>query len=108
LWFFGSVDPAAFAAGLPQRPDVVVTDGAEPVRWLIEKEMGNMPVFQPPQVIDTTGAGDAFTAGLLHRWDRPVQERLRFASACGALVCGGAGAIDPQPREQDVLAFLNR
>lgn len=108
LWFFDSDDPAAIAAGLPQRPDVVVTDGAEPVRWLIEKEMGSMPVFQPPQVIDTTGAGDAFTAGLLHRWDRPVQERLRFASACGALVCGGAGAIDPQPREQDVLAFLNR
>ena len=106
LWFFGHDDPVAIAASLPQEPDVVVTDGAEPVRWWIEKEAGNMPVFQPPQVVDTTGAGDAFTAGLLHYWDRPVNERLRFAAACGALVCGGAGAIDPQPREQDVLAFL--
>ena len=67
-----------------------------------------MEVFQPSQVIDTTGAGDAFTAGLLHCWDRPVNVRLSFASACGALVCGGAGAIDPQPREQDVLAFLDQ
>ena len=107
LWFFGSDDPAVIAAGLPQQPDVVVTDGAEPVRWFIAKEAGSMPVFPPAQVIDTTGAGDAFTAGLLHCWDRPVTERLRFASACGALVCGGAGAIDPQPQEQDVLAFLN-
>ena len=107
LWFFGHDDPVAIAASLPQDPDVVVTDGAEPVRWLIEKETGSMPVFQPPQVVDTTGAGDAFTAGLLHCWDRPVNERVRFAAACGALVCGGAGAIDPQPREQDVLAFLN-
>ena len=107
LWFFGSDDPAIIAAGLPQQPDVVVTDGAEPVRWFIAKEAGSMPVFPPAQVIDTTGAGDAFTAGLLHCWDRPVMERLRFASACGALVCGGAGAIDPQPQEQDVLAFLN-
>ncbi len=107
LWFFGSDDPAVIAAGLPQQPDVVVTDGAEPVRWFIAKEAGSMPVFPPAQVIDTTGAGDAFTAGLLHCWERPVTERLRFASACGALVCGGAGAIDPQPREQDVLAFLN-
>ena len=106
LWFFGSDDPAVIAAGLPQQPDVVVTDGAEPVRWLIAKESGSMPVFPPAQVIDTTGAGDAFTAGLLHCWDRPVTDRLRFASACGALVCGGAGAIDPQPREQDVSAFL--
>ena len=108
LWFFGSDDPAVIAAGLPQQPDVVVTDGAEPVRWFIAKEAGSMPVFPPAQVIDTTGAGDAFTAGLLHCWERPVTERLRFASACGALVCGGAGAIDPQPREQDVHAFLNQ
>ena len=108
LWFFGSDDPAVIAAGLPQQPDVVVTDGAEPVRWFIAKEAGSMPVFPPAQVIDTTGAGDAFTAGLLHCWDRPVTERLRFASACGALVCGGAGAIDPQPQEQDVLASLNQ
>ena len=107
MWFFGSDDPAVIAAGLPQQPDVVVTDGAEPVRWFIAKEAGSMPVFPPAQVIDTTGAGDAFTAGLLHCWDRPVRERLRFASACGALVCGGAGAIDPQPQEQDILAFLN-
>jgi fructokinase len=107
LWFFSSDDPAVIAAGLPQQPDVVVTDGAEPVRWFIAKEAGSMPVFPPAQVIDTTGAGDAFTAGLLHCWDRPVTERLRFASACGAMVCSGAGAIDPQPREQDVLAFLN-
>lgn len=106
LWFFGSDDPAAIAADLPQQPDVVVTDGAAPVRWIIAKEAGSMPVFPPAQVIDTTGAGDAFTAGLLHCWDRPVMERLRFASACGALVCGGAGAIDPQPRAQDVSAFL--
>ena len=108
LWFFGTDDPVAIAAELPQQPDVVVTDGAEPIRWLIAHEAGSMPVFQPSQVIDTTGAGDAFTAGLLHCWDRPVTERLRFASACGAIVCGGAGAIDPQPREQDVLTFLNR
>ena len=106
IWFFGSDDPAVIAAGLPQQPDVVVTDGAEPVRWFIAKEAGSMPVFPPAQVIDTTGAGDAFTAGLLHCWDLPVVERLRFASACGALVCGGAGAIDPQPREQDVSTFL--
>ncbi len=108
LWFFGSDDPAAIAAGLAQHPDVVVTDGANPVRWFIAQESGSMPVFQPNEVIDTTGAGDAFTAGLLHRWDHPVIERLRFASACGALVCGGAGAIDPQPRERDVLAYLSR
>ena len=106
LWFFDSADPEGISASLPQHPDVVVTDGAEPVRWWLNGASGVLPVFRPPAVVDTTGAGDAFTAGLLHRWSAPVPERLRFAAACGALVCGGAGAIDPQPTQDDVLMFL--
>ena len=106
LWFFAGDDPRVICSGLPQRPDVVVTDGAAPVRWCIGGESGIQPAFSPPQVVDTTGAGDAFTAGLLHRWLAPVAERLRFAAACGALVCAGAGGIDPQPTEPQVEAFL--
>jgi fructokinase len=106
LWFFAGDDPGVISSGLPQRPDVVVTDGAAPVRWCIGGESGSQPALSPPQVVDTTGAGDAFTAGLLHRWLAPVAERLRFAAACGALVCAGAGGIDPQPTEAQVEAFL--
>ena len=106
LWFFAGDDPGVISSGLPQRPDVVLTDGPAPVRWCIGGESGTQPALSPPQVVDTTGAGDAFTAGLLHRWLAPVAERLRFAAACGALVCAGAGGIDPQPTEAQVDAFL--
>ena len=106
LWFFAGDDPGVISSGLPQRPDVVVTDGAAPARWCIGGTSGTQPAFSPPQVVDTTGAGDAFTAGLLHRWSAPVAERIRFAAACGALVCAGAGGIDPQPTEAQVDAFL--
>ena len=106
LWFFNSDDPAAIQRALPQRPDVVVTDGAAPVRWQLGADSGQQAAFQPPSVVDTTGAGDAFTAGLLHRWAAASQERIRFAAACGALVCGGAGGIDPQPTQAQVEAFL--
>ena len=106
LWFFSSEDPAAIRAVLPQRPDVVVTDGAAPVRWCLEGQAGVQQAFQPPRVVDTTGAGDAFTAGLLHRWTAAPAERVRFAAACGALVCSGAGGIDPQPTEAQVERFL--
>ena len=106
LWFFNADDPGAIQHALPQRPDVVVTDGAAPVRWQLGADSGQMVAFQPPVVVDTTGAGDAFTAGLLHCWSAAPQERIRFAAACGALVCGGAGGIDPQPTQAQVEAFL--
>ena len=106
LWFFNTDDPFVIQQALPQRPDVVVTDGAAPVRWQLGADSGQQAAFQPPSVVDTTGAGDAFTAGLLHRWAAAPQERVRFAAACGALVCGGAGGIDPQPTEAQVEAFL--
>ena len=100
LWFFNSDDPGTIQQALAKRPDIVVTDGASPVRWQVGDESGQQAAFQPPSVVDTTGAGDAFTAGLLHRWAAASQERIRFAAACGALVCGGAGGIDPQPRRR--------
>ena len=106
LWFFNTDDPAAIRAALPQRPDVVITDGAAPLRWCLEDQTGIQPACTPPEVVDTTGAGDAFTAGLLHRWSASPAERVRFAAACGALVCGGPGGIDPQPTEAQVEAFL--
>ena len=106
LWFFNTDDPGAIQQALPQRPDVVVTDGAEPVHWQLGADSGQQVAFQPPVVVDTTGAGDAFTAGLLHRWAAAPHERIRFAAACGALVCGGAGGIDPQPTQAQVEAFL--
>jgi fructokinase len=116
-WLFGSADPAAVAAALPQGPAVVVTDGAAPLRWWANGSGGSLT---PPVVplVDSTGAGDAFLAGLLHRLCAEPQllaapgeglgAAMRFASACGALVCGGAGAIDPQPTAAAVEEALRR
>jgi fructokinase len=111
-WLFGSRDPAVIRAGLPQHPAVVVTDGGAQVAWCFGSSSGVMPAY-PVAVVDSTGAGDAFLAGLLHQLclqpqllDSGSAEAVRFASACGALVCGGAGAIDPQPTQEQVEAFL--
>jgi len=121
-WLFGSQDPCLISVALSQQPSVVVSDGANPLRWCWGGQAGSIEAFAVP-VLDTTGAGDAFTAGLLHRLcAQPellqsdligagsavvVREMMRFASACGALVCEAEGAIDPQPTEAAVAAFLN-
>ena len=106
LWFFNNDDPGAIQNTLAQRPDVVVTDGSSPVRWQFGSESGHQFTFKPVSIVDTTGAGDAFMAGILHCWDLSPVERIRFAVACGALVCSGAGGIDPQPTHAQVEAFL--
>ena len=106
IWFFGSAQAQVISGLLPQAPDVVVTDGAEPVTWWMEGASGSLAAFRPSDVVDTTGAGDAFTAGLLHCWDLPPAYRVRFAAGCGALVCSGAGGIDPQPSAPEVEAFI--
>ena len=123
-WLFGSADPEEIAAALPQRPLVLVSDGAQPLRWCWGAITGCQRPFAV-EVVDSTGAGDALMAGVLHRLcqlpqlgaasasapasasEAEIQALMRFASACGALVCAGAGAIDPQPSEAEVLAFLS-
>jgi fructokinase len=115
-WISACRDPRSISASLPQHPAVVVTDGDGALSWWLGGQAGMMSSFPVP-VTDTTGAGDAFLAGLLHRLCRDpamlasatqeqVLEAMRFAAACGALVCSGAGAIDPQPSEARVQAFL--
>lgn len=109
LWLFGSADPLAISTALPQQPLVVVSDGAAPLHWGSAAVAPG--VMQPflVSVVDTTGAGDAFTAGLLHQLCRGKVDwsaAMRFASACGALVCQASGAIDPQPNAEQVRAFL--
>ena len=112
VWLFGTDDPSSISKTLAQVPDVVVTNGAKPIHWHFAGRSGVLEVLAPTQVVDTTGAGDAFTAGILHQLvqhgDEPVpyEQVLRFAAACGALVCGGAGAIDPQPDSGAVQNFL--
>lgn len=111
-------DPRAISAALPQGPAVVISDGEAPVRWWLGGHSGELAPARVP-VVDTTGAGDAFLAGLLHRLCAEpellagagaarVRDAIAFACACGALVCQGAGAIDPQPDQAQVLAFLNQ
>ena len=70
------------------------------MHWHFAGTSGVLEVLTPAQIVDTTGAGDAFIAGLLHQlvqktvWPRDYKQMIRFAAACGALVCCGAGAID--------------
>ena len=69
------------------------------------------------RTIDSTGAGDAFFAGILYmileeerditRWEQSrVQDAVRFANAIGALVTTRKGAIPAMPNLSEVEGLL--
>jgi sugar/nucleoside kinase (ribokinase family) len=70
----GCTDVAAAARALAQRHAVVaVSLGADGALWAAADRLVHRPAH-PTTVVDTTGAGDAFAAGLLAAWlaDRDV------------------------------------
>jgi len=116
IWFFNDFDPRSISLSLPQKPSVIVTDGAGPIRWLLGEFYGEFNALPPKKVVDTTGAGDSFTAGLISQILETsllptnflqAEQIVRFAAACGALVCSAPGAIAPQPTYSEVIEFLS-
>ncbi|MCW5941617.1 MAG: carbohydrate kinase family protein [Fimbriimonadaceae bacterium] len=66
------------------------------------------PAYPCPSVVDTTGAGDVFRAGMLHGLCRgwTIADCLRFASVAGCLNCRFLGAADRVPTVAEIEAHL--
>ncbi len=115
-WFFNTSNPVEISSSLPNGPSVVVTDGSKPVLWLLNNHFGKSFAMVPSSIVDTTGAGDAFTAGLIYKLlsfeldqinEEIAEEIIQFAIACGSHVCKGLGAIDAQPYLEDIDNLLS-
>ena len=114
ILFFENENPLEISERLLNRPDVIITDGANPIFWLINGVQGTTEVSKSLKIIDTTGAGDAFLAGLISQllsFDYPsneseIQNCVKFASICGLLTCLGEGAIEQQPDYSKVNKFF--
>jgi ribokinase len=66
-----------------------------------------MPCFEV-NTIDTTGAGDSFSAGLIYGWQQgfALEETATLASALGALATTVYGAGLSLPKKEMVVEFL--
>ncbi|MEW2378060.1 ribokinase [Micromonospora sp. NPDC047812] len=89
---------------------VVLTLGAEGALVDSDGQRSWVAPVTVPRVVDTTGAGDAFTGALavaLVRGD-DLTEAVRFAAAAGAHTVGIAEVIPALPRPDDIAALLRR
>lgn len=101
---------AAFATFRQRAPEVslAMTMGAEGA-WLGRGDQQVRVEAFPVRVVDTTGAGDAFHAGLIYGLlleDWPLRRVGLFASALAALNCTGLGARGGLVSREGVIQFL--
>ncbi len=95
----GCADPAEGLGRLDNgRTRVVAKLGKEGAMTLDGGRVVHVPAF-PVEPVDTTGAGDSFNAGFLHRWlaGASLVDCLRLGAACGALSTLGLGGTAAQP-----------
>jgi ribokinase len=88
---------------------VVVTRGGAGVDVHTAQGMLHVPPF-PVDVVDTTGAGDAFCGSLAARLGAgdPLPDAVRWAAAAGALATTVRGAVPAQPTAARIRELLQR
>lgn len=114
-WLFNTTDPGAITYRLDNVEGVLVTDGDKGCAYCLSENEGTLPAFAI-DVVDTTGAGDSFVAGIVHQICQrgvsslqnaeTVKQIVRFASGVGAITTMKPGAIEAQPTPAEVEAFL--
>ena len=94
----------------------LVSRGAEGAFYATGAFRGHAPAFPIEEVVDATGAGDAFLAGTLARlsespgWtedETAVREAVRWGTAAGALACSHFGAMQGLPTRDELESFMS-
>jgi fructokinase len=105
---YGKTAPEDLYPYLSKAQGIFVTDGGNICEYWLDGSTGQQPAFAV-NTVDTTGAGDAFVAGILHQLGagtKSAAEIVRYAAAAGALTTQQPGAIDAQPTNAEILEFL--
>lgn len=90
---------------------VIITAGAKGC-VLAERErqkVVHIPAYRAPIVVDTTGSGDVFRAGLIYGQyvlQRDIGWAIRFASAAAALNAGAMGACAGVRPAKEIQQFM--
>jgi fructokinase len=93
----------------------LVSMGGDGAFYATRTFRGDAPAFPIDEVVDATGAGDAFLSGILTHlsespgWaddERSVSEAVRRGTAAGALACTQFGAMKGLPTADELDRFM--
>jgi len=89
-----------------EKPVVVITQGSKGALWLEKEEVIKEPVVKT-EVKDTTGAGDAFSVGLVAglMWSFPPKKCLSLAMKESASVISHLGAKEGLLRKKELFSY---
>jgi sugar/nucleoside kinase (ribokinase family) len=106
----GETCPSRMAARLQELGcrEVVIKRGAQGCYYAGSQGQADVNAFDVP-VVDTTGAGDCFIAGLLFALSREweLDEALRFANGCGARSVMALGAVSAMGPAEEIRAWTS-
>jgi fructokinase len=114
-FLFGTTKPKIIADSIGNLKGVLVTAGEKGCGYFLGGHEGYLTAFSV-NAQDTTGAGDAFNAGIIYQLlnygisslaDSEITKKIvTYASAVGALTTMRLGSITSQPTSSEVEAFL--
>lgn len=103
--------PEEIACALVQRgvQQVVMTLGEKGALLVTSSACASFAAM-PVQAVDTTGAGDAFNAGLATAlaWGARLEDAVQFAVVIGGMAVTREGVIPSLPRRDEVLRFYRQ
>ena len=110
----GTEDPQEAAEMLLGRGAALalISLGSDGAVYATREFSGHVPAFEVDEVLDATGAGDAFLAAALTHlsesaWDEEnVREATRRGTVAGAIACTAYGAMSALPTRNELESLL--
>lgn len=89
---------------------IVIKLGARGAFIYDGKHFDLIPAFRPDKVVDTTAAGDTFTAAMTLEYLRSgsITRAVKFGAAAAAIAISRNGASTSVPTEAEVVEFINK
>jgi len=93
-YLFPNTDPIKHYSDLGYTK-IIYRDEANPVKYLFDGIQGEVPTFEARDIIDMTGAGDAFNAGCIFGVTNnfAIEDAIRLGNASAAVAMKGKGGI---------------